>query len=163
MGSHNKKRMDELEKLKAENAKLKQEISFIQDKEDKTQEGEKTITVDECLIDIIKDMNAIVKAERAKIEKFRERDHQHYQESVDELHTHYKEQMDNIQDEAKKQIKDIEGKYMEAFEDRMSEVKEHYETEREGLVSKFNELKDMLQEERKETDSLRKKIRSMQQ
>ena len=42
-------------------------------------------------------------------------------------------------------------------------VKEHYETEREGLVSKFNELKDMLQEERKETDSLRKKIRSMQQ
>ena len=66
-------------------------------------------------------MNAIVKAERAKIEKFRERDHQHYQESVDELHTHYKEQMDNIQDEAKKQIKDIEGKYMEAFEDRMSE------------------------------------------
>lgn len=67
------------------------------------------------------DMNAIVKAERAKIEKFRERDHQHYQESVDELHTHYKEQMDNIQDEAKKQIKDIEGKYMEAFEDRMSE------------------------------------------
>ena len=47
------------------------------------------------------DMNAIVKAERAKIEKFRERDHQHYQESVDELHTHYKEQMDNIQDEAK--------------------------------------------------------------
>ena len=69
----------------------------------------------------ILDMNAIVKAERAKIEKFRERDHQHYQESVDELHTHYKEQMDNIQDEAKKQIKDIEGKYMEAFEDRMSE------------------------------------------
>ena len=57
-------------------------------------------------------MNAIVKAERAKIEKFRERDHQHYQESVDELHTHYKEQMDNIQDEAKKQIK------VQGFSDR---------------------------------------------
>ena len=42
-------------------------------------------------------------------------------------------------------------------------VKEHYENERETLVSKFNELKDMLQEERKETDTLRKKIRSMQQ
>ena len=58
-------------------------------------------------------MNAIVKVERAKIEKFRECDHQHYQESVDELHTHYKEQMDNIQDEAKKQIK------VQGFPDRL--------------------------------------------
>ena len=31
-------------------------------------------------------MNGIIKDERAKIEKFRESDHKHYQESVDELH-----------------------------------------------------------------------------
>ena len=43
-----------------------------------------------------KDMNTIIKSERAKIEKFRERDHQHYQESVDELHTHYKDWTDII-------------------------------------------------------------------
>ena len=42
--------------------------------------------VDECLIDVIKSMNTIIKDERAKIEKFRESDHKHYQESVDELH-----------------------------------------------------------------------------
>jgi len=49
-------------------------------------DNEKTIVVDECLIDVIKTMNGIIKDERAKIEKFRESDHKHYQESVDELH-----------------------------------------------------------------------------
>ena len=38
------------------------------------------------LKDVIKTMNGIIKDERAKIEKFRESDHKHYQESVDELH-----------------------------------------------------------------------------
>ena len=95
--------------------------------------------------------------------------------------------MDNIQDEAKKQIKEIEGKYMEAFEERMNEgpgsyvlfkvlfdlfgiklenwleVKTHYEAERETLISKFNDLRDLLNQEREEGDTLRKKIRQMQQ
>ena len=31
-------------------------------------------------------MNTIIKDERAKIEKYREADHKHYQDSVDELH-----------------------------------------------------------------------------
>ena len=71
--------------------------------------------------------------------------------------------MDKIQDEAKKQIKDIEGKYMEAFEERMTEVRNHYEDERESIIAKFNEAKEMLNKERQETETLRKKIRSMQQ
>ena len=71
--------------------------------------------------------------------------------------------MDKIQDEAKKQIKDIEGKYMEAFEERMTEVRNHYEDERETIIAKFNEAKEMLNKERQESDTLRKKIRSMQQ
>ena len=69
--------------------------------------------------------------------------------------------MDTIQDEAKKQIKDIEGKYMDAFEvgkhdltvvkfiqERMTDVKSHYETEREQLATKFNELREMLNQGR---------------
>jgi len=71
--------------------------------------------------------------------------------------------MDKIQDEAKKQIKDIEGKYMEAFEDRMSEVRTHYEEERESIIAKFNEAKEVIAKERQESDALRKKIRQMQQ
>ena len=55
--------------------------------------------------------------------------------------------MDKIQDEAKKQIKDIEGKYMEAFEDRMSEVRNHYEEEREAIIAKFNEAKEVIAKE----------------
>jgi len=66
---------------------LKQKISFYETDEPKPESNnEKTIVVDECLIDVIKSMNTIIKDERAKIEKFRESDHKHYQESVDELH-----------------------------------------------------------------------------
>lgn len=80
--------------------------------------------------------------------------------------------MDTIQEEAKKQIKDIEGQYKTVFEERMNEVsqfdrkhiifnaknfkvREHYETERESIVEKFNEVKEKLAQEREETSSLR--------
>jgi vacuolar-type H+-ATPase subunit H len=78
-------------------------------------------------------------------------------------HSHYKDQMDKIQEEAKKQIKEIEGKYMEAFEDRISEVRNHYEDERETIIGKFNEAKELLNNERNETDLLRRKVRTLQQ
>ncbi|CBY39145.1 unnamed protein product, partial [Oikopleura dioica] len=113
--------MEELEQLKAENAKLKTRLRTYEEVPTPSSDNEKTIVVDECLIDVIKTMNGIVKEERAKMEKYREDDHKHYQESVDELHSHYKEQMDTIQDEAKKQIKDIEGQYKSVFEERMNE------------------------------------------
>lgn len=71
--------------------------------------------------------------------------------------------MDTIQEEAKKQIKDIEGKYMDAFEERMTDVKSHYETEREQLATKFNELRDMLNSEREESTKLRRQVKSLQQ
>ena len=166
--------------------------SCLQDK-DETQldEGDKSITVDECLIDIIKGNQRVI--ETVVIKSFR---NEHYREtrtcqsgsvpwerpqalsgnnsqmwqtttqskeSVDELHTHYKEQMDTIQEEAKKQIKDIEGKYMDAFEERMTDVKSHYETEREQLAAKFNELREMLNGEREEATKLRRQVKSLQQ
>ena len=37
-----------------------------------------------------------------------------------------------------------------------TQVREHYETERESIVEKFNEVKDKLAQEREETSSLRK-------
>ena len=52
---------------------------------------------------------------------------------------------------------------MEAFEDRMSEVRNHYEEEREAIIAKFNEAKEVIAKERQESDALRKKIRQMQQ
>ena len=45
--------------------------------------------------------------------------------------------MDRIQDEAKKQIKIVEGKYMDAFEEKMKECRQHYESERSDIVKKF--------------------------
>ena len=56
-----------------------------------------------------------------------------------------------------------QGKYMDAFEERMTDVKSHYETEREQLAGKFNELRDMLNQEREESAKLRKQVKSLQQ
>ena len=41
------------------------------------------------------------------------------------------------------------------FNAKNFKVREHYETERESIVEKFNEVKEKLAQEREETSSLR--------